>query len=516
MDLFQYFSNRKFFLFYLYSASGRANPVIELEKIGTKRKSPGEKKPAKKSKVDTKSERKSAIVPGAIKKPPPKKGRGRTKSVTPPTITKTRSQRKAQQAALESEVHVKEETEDEDVVLEGETVEIPDEDYVTVLELIDMQNEVLQEMAAIPTDLRTKYYFEQSFAAKLQIYKNVTAQGLVTMYTNMVDYKVGDEMKVAKVKHVSDENYDEGTVIMMKKVNGDKKENDEDGKANKKDGEEKKKDEKENKIEEKKDENGNKKKIETGENTTNLEPDSTNDVQVTAEGEGKKDNIEMKEDEAGLKEVVGEEKIDEKSSGDKPVEEENKVDETKKTEGNDEQKEENEKRDVTTDGKTESDVHGGDENDKKVEDKQDKEDKKDDETEEEKSKENNEDGCKEHFERKKDGDEDGDAGGTGGGKSEKSEESTGNDEQKTNDGEDGQTEPSESGNKEGKGENKTGEETGVDEDGRTEDSENDNNESTGENEIGEETGVDEESGQTSSGSSAAESEFEDGNIFNGR
>ena len=128
---------------------------------------------------------------------------------------KTRSQRKAQQAALEAEVVVKDESEDDDV--KGDTVEIQDKDYVTILELIDMQNEVLQEMSALPKDLRTTYYFEQSFAAKLHSYKDVTAQGLVRMYMNMVDYKFGDEMKVAKVKKVVDEMYDEGRVIMMKK-----------------------------------------------------------------------------------------------------------------------------------------------------------------------------------------------------------------------------------------------------------------------------------------------------------
>ena len=106
---------------------------------------------------------------------------------------------------------------------EGDTVDIQDEDYVTILELIDMQNKVLQEMSALPKDLRTTYYFEQSFAAKLHSYKDVTAQGLVRMYTNMVDYKLGDEMKVAKVKKVVDETYDEGTLIMMKKSKHRKK-----------------------------------------------------------------------------------------------------------------------------------------------------------------------------------------------------------------------------------------------------------------------------------------------------
>ena len=87
------------------------------------------------------------------------------------------------------------------------------------MELIDIQNEVLQEMVHLPTDLRTIYYFKESFAAKLSLYKNVTAKGLVEMYTNMVDYKVGDEMKVAKVaKKIESDNGKEDTLIMMKKV----------------------------------------------------------------------------------------------------------------------------------------------------------------------------------------------------------------------------------------------------------------------------------------------------------
>ena len=260
--------------------------------------------------MDSTSARKSAIVPGAIKKPPPKKGCGRTKSATPPTITKTRSQRKAQQAALEAEVVVHDESEND----EGDTVEIQDEDYVTILELINMQNEVLQEMSALPKDLRTTYYFEQSFAAKLHSYKDVTAQGLVRMYTNMVDYKLGDEMKVAKVKKVVDETYDEGTLIMMKKVNTEKKdtetngkENNEhgnetetDGKDNKKAGKENKTDGKENKTdgkenaeEDKTITDGNKEnnKIET---TKIHEPDSTNDVQLSPEDEGKKTRLQRR------------------------------------------------------------------------------------------------------------------------------------------------------------------------------------------------------------------------------
>ena len=101
-------------------------------------------------------------------------------------------------------------------------IELAPEDVVTLLELIDMHNEVLQEMVHLPQNLRTVYYFKESFAAKLCLYKKITAKGLVDMYTNMMDYKVGDEMKVAKVvKKIENDSAKEDTLIMMKKVTVD-------------------------------------------------------------------------------------------------------------------------------------------------------------------------------------------------------------------------------------------------------------------------------------------------------
>ena len=203
---------------------------------------------------------------------------------------------------------VHDESENDDA--KGDTVEIQDEDYVTILELIDMQNEVLQEMSALPKDLRTTYYFEQSFAAKLHSYKDVTAQGLVRMYMNMVNYKLGNEMKVAKVKQVVDETYNEGTVIMMKKVNTDKKETETNGKENNEDGNENEKDGKDNEEAGKENKTDGKEKAQEDKTNTDRnkennkiettkihEPDSTNDVQLSPEDEGKKDEHEIDGDE---------------------------------------------------------------------------------------------------------------------------------------------------------------------------------------------------------------------------
>ena len=115
----------------------------------------GEKKPtapaSKKLKLD--DERKSAIVPGGIKKPKATKGkkkpeikkpevkqektspkkeaggkgsRGRTQQRTPPTITKTRAQRKAQQDELEKAGAGKDDSDIVEINGEGEGEEHSD------------------------------------------------------------------------------------------------------------------------------------------------------------------------------------------------------------------------------------------------------------------------------------------------------------------------------------------------------------------------------------------------------
>ena len=85
------------------------------------------------------------------------KGRGHTQEHTPPTITKTRAQRRAQQDELEKDCVIHDESEIEEIngeqSEEKDGIELAPEDVVMLLELIDMHNEVLQEMVHLPYNL---------------------------------------------------------------------------------------------------------------------------------------------------------------------------------------------------------------------------------------------------------------------------------------------------------------------------------------------------------------------------
>ena len=233
------------FSFYIFSATGNIQPVVEIDKLPkrTAAKPPARKQTKKMKKDDG---IKKYPLPAAVKKPSPrakkeppkpkkvspaaaKKVAPVKKSVTPPENQnpKTRSQRKAQQKELEEIGRGKNETEEEasgsDFIIDESSVIPVDDDndkVVTIMSLIEIQNEVLQEMKALPEDVRSQYYFEESFAAKLHNYFGVTDKYLVKMYTRQVNYKVGDKIKVAAVtKTPSDTSSD--TVIMVKKTGND-------------------------------------------------------------------------------------------------------------------------------------------------------------------------------------------------------------------------------------------------------------------------------------------------------
>ena len=67
------------------------------------------------------------------------------------------------------------------------------------LVLLDMENEIIQEMKLVPENCRMVYYFMQSFEAKLDKYFDITDKKMVAMYKRQVNYRPGDELKVAQV-----------------------------------------------------------------------------------------------------------------------------------------------------------------------------------------------------------------------------------------------------------------------------------------------------------------------------
>ena len=89
---------------------------------------------------------------------------------------------------------------------------------ITVLALLDMGNEVLQEMTSVPENCRTTYFFMQSFEAKLAQYFGITQRRLVDLYKHQVNFRPGNEMKVAKVVTEGMERVEkEGMVYMVRK-----------------------------------------------------------------------------------------------------------------------------------------------------------------------------------------------------------------------------------------------------------------------------------------------------------
>ena len=86
---------------------------------------------------------------------------------------------------------------------EEDIVEVlPDEDeYKGVLEQLklgesDMEeiwNEVIQEVVNLPANVRTRYYFDQSFEAKIQTYFEITDPKLLKVLSSNQYYQVGCE-----------------------------------------------------------------------------------------------------------------------------------------------------------------------------------------------------------------------------------------------------------------------------------------------------------------------------------
>ena len=62
-----------------------------------------------------------------------------------------------------------------------------------------MENEIIQEMKLVPENCRTVYYFMQCFEKKLEMYFGITDKKMVAMYKRQVNYRPGDELKVAQV-----------------------------------------------------------------------------------------------------------------------------------------------------------------------------------------------------------------------------------------------------------------------------------------------------------------------------
>ena len=113
----------------------------------------------------------------------------------------------------DDKIKIKKEEKEEDKEGEFEGQQI-----VTALALLDMENEVLQEMTSVPENCRTTYFFMQSFEAKLAQYFGITQRRLIDLYKRQVNFRPGDEMKVAKVVTEGMEKVEkEGMVYMVRK-----------------------------------------------------------------------------------------------------------------------------------------------------------------------------------------------------------------------------------------------------------------------------------------------------------
>ena len=156
--------------------------------------------------------------PGGIKQPPMKKTRGRPRKIPPGEKRNTRSSGPIvikdefedngsvedigdvqtqvvgiiEKLENDDKKHIKKEESESEGEYGGQPV-------VTALALLDMENEVLQEMTSVPENCRTTYFFMQSFEAKLAQYFGITDRKLVDLYKRQVNFRPGDEMKVAKV-----------------------------------------------------------------------------------------------------------------------------------------------------------------------------------------------------------------------------------------------------------------------------------------------------------------------------
>ena len=223
--------------FCLFRKQGKIDPIVSVERLpdqGTKRKA--ETKAggqAKKAKVQSlgklnvqlgkapkpKPKEQPAKKPVAVKRTSPcntkktvTQGTKATRSRTRSTDVKSEPQQVVTEAsvttkgtvigtAIKSEVtedDVESATTDTDAEFKQDPND-PNSQIITVYALLDIQNEVLQEMRDLKETLRTRYYFEQRFKSKLQMYFGLTDKKIMERYARQADYNVGDELKVAAV-----------------------------------------------------------------------------------------------------------------------------------------------------------------------------------------------------------------------------------------------------------------------------------------------------------------------------